>query len=515
LENQRHGRLEMKIFRNQQIKEIDDYTIKSEPIASSDLMERAAEQLRRWFTGTFDRSRRVIIFAGPGNNGGDGLALARLLSGDRYNIEVFFVKISGKISDDWNHNYQRLKNETSVSLSTIEKIEQFPFLTSDDIVVDAIFGSGLTRPVEGTAGLVIRKINQTGSIIISIDIPSGLFGEDNSSNDPETIVHADFTLSFEFPKLSFMFSENAVFIGEWNILPIGLSRNAIRNTKTPYFYIDSSYISSLLKKREKFDHKGKYGHGLLIAGSYGKIGAAILGARAALRTGIGLVTCHVPGCGYQVIQTSVPEAMALTDKNETICSDIGFSDSFDAAGIGPGIGTDNITRKALHAFLLKPVKPLVVDADAINILGLNKKWLSLLPEGTILTPHVREFERIAGKTGNSYLRLERQIEFAAKYNCIVVLKGAHSTIVTPDGKVYFNSTGNPGMATAGSGDVLTGMMLSLLAQGYSPENASVIGVYLHGLAGDIAATKSGYEAIIASDIIDNTGNAFLKVKSSL
>jgi ADP-dependent NAD(P)H-hydrate dehydratase / NAD(P)H-hydrate epimerase len=505
----------MKIFRTHQIKEIDDYTIKNEPIASFDLMERAADQLQRWYTRTFDRSGRAVIFAGPGNNGGDGIALARLLSANRFNVEVFFVKASDKTSDDWNINYQRLEKETSVPFNTIESIDHFPFISSDDILIDAIFGSGLSRPVEGLASLVIKKINQTGNVVISIDIPSGLFGEDNISNKPETIVRADHTLSFEFPKLSFMFGENAGFVGEWIVLHIGLSKNAIINTQTPYQYTEDNFVLPLLKNRQKFDHKGKYGHGLLIAGSHGKIGASVLGARAALRTGIGLITCHVPACGYQVIQTSLPEAMAIADKNESIISDSLPLETFNAAAIGPGIGTDQVTQNALHAYLKKCLIPLVIDADGINILGLNKEWLAELPIGTILTPHVKEFERIAGKTENSYQRLERQAEFAAEHNCVVILKGAHTSVATPDGKAYFNSTGNPGMATAGSGDVLTGMILSLIAQGYSPENASVIGVYLHGLAGDIASSKSCYESIIASDIIDNTGNAFLKLRASV
>jgi NAD(P)H-hydrate epimerase len=505
----------MKIFRSQQIKEIDKLTIENEPIASVDLMERAADQLLRWFIRTFDRSRRIIVFAGPGNNGGDGIALARLLSVNRFSAEVFFVKISGKTTDDWNYNYQRLEKETSVIFNTIENIGLFPFISSEDVIIDAIFGSGLTRPAEGLAGQVIRKINLTGSVIVSIDIPSGLFGEDNSTNNPETIVCADFTLSFEFPKLCFMFGENAGFVGDWSILPIGLNSHAIRKTLTPYFLLEDNYIFPMLKKRHKFDHKGKYGHGILVAGSFGKMGAAILGAKAALRTGIGLITCHVPGCGYQVMQTSLPEAMVSVDKNEKYCSEIEAVDLYDAIGIGPGIGTDPATQKIFHTLLLNHNKPLIIDADGINILGANKKWLSELPAGTILTPHVKEFERITGKAENSFIRLEKQIEFASKYKCIVVLKGAYSSIAAPDGKVFFNSTGNPGMATAGSGDVLTGIILSLLSQGYSPEDASLTGVYLHGLAGDAAAAKEGYESIIASDIIDNIGNAFLKVKSTI
>lgn len=504
----------MKIFRVEQIKEIDGYTIKNEPIASVDLMERAASQLLRWYTRSFDRSRPVIIFVGPGNNGGDGLALARLLSVNRFNTEVHYIQFTNKTSGDWNINRQRLEKETTVPFKTIERIDQLPFISSGDVVVDAIFGSGLTRPSEGLAAGVIKQLNSLECIVISIDVPSGLFGEDNSSNNHESIVRADFTLSFQFPKLSFMFAENAKYVGEWTVLPINLNSNAIRNTQTPYSLLENDSISPLLKKRNKFDHKGNFGHALLVAGSSGKMGSAVLGAKAALRTGLGLITCHVPSCGNSVVQTALPEAMVRVDNSERFISDIQHIDPYDAIGIGPGIGTDPATQKAFHTFLLNRNKPLIIDADGINILGLNKKWLSALPNETVLTPHIKEFERVTGETGNSFTRLEKQIEFSNKYNCIVVLKGACTSVVTPKGKAYFNSTGNPGMATAGSGDVLTGIILSLLAQGYSPENASVTGVFLHGLAGDIAAAKSGYESIIASDIIDNIGNAFIKIRSS-
>jgi NAD(P)H-hydrate epimerase len=504
----------MKIFRSDQIREIDQFTIKNEPIASVELMERAAGQLFKWYTRNFDRSRRVIIFAGPGNNGGDGLALARLLSSSRYNVEVFYIMTSGKTSEDWNTNFQRLERESSVIFNTIDDLEKFPVIGFDDVVVDAIFGTGLRRPAEGLAELVIKRINQIDCTVISIDIPSGLFGEDNSTNNPEAIITADFTLSFQFPKLSFMFAENDKYVGEWSVLPIGLNRNVIRNTETPYTFLENDYVLSMLRRRKKFDHKGNYGHGLLIAGSYGKMGAAIMGAKAALRTGIGLVTCHIPTCGNQVIQTALPEAMVQVDKDERIISELDNIEPFNAIGIGPGIGTDPVTQEALHKLLLFRSRPTVIDADAINILGMNIKWLPALPQDTIITPHIKEFERIAGKTGNSFQRLEKQIEFARKYNCYVVLKGACTSIATPEGKILFNSTGNPGMATAGSGDVLTGIILSLLAQGYSPENAAVAGVFIHGLSGDLAAAKSGYESIIASDIIDNIGNAFLKIRSS-
>ncbi|NLJ42932.1 MAG: NAD(P)H-hydrate dehydratase [Bacteroidales bacterium] len=503
----------MKIFRTDQIKRIDELTILNEPVRSVDLMERAAEQLLRWIVRNFDRTRRMLVFTGPGNNGGDGLALARLLSANRFVAEVFNVKISDKTSDDWNFNYQRLINETPVIFNSLENSEQFPFVGHDDIIIDAIFGSGLTRPVTGLASEIIKKINHSGSVVVSVDIPSGLFGEDNSANDPDSIVKAGYTLSFEFPKLSFMFPENARYTGEWTILPIGLHKGAVMSAETPYYFIEEDFVSSLLKKRQKFDHKGKFGHGLLVAGSYGRIGAAVLSAKAALKTGMGLLTCHVPGCGYQILQSTVPEAMVRTDKDDSKVTEIGGTDIYDSLGIGPGIGTGEETQKALHSFLLNRNKPIVIDADGLNILGMNSKWLSALSENCVLTPHLKEFDRIAGNSGNSYARLERQIEFSSRYNCVVLLKGAYSSVVTPDGKVSFNSTGNPGMATAGSGDVLTGIILSLLAQGYQPGTAAIVGAYLHGLAGDIAASETGMEALTASDIIENIGNAFLKLKN--
>jgi len=504
----------MKIFRSEQIKQIDEFTIRNEPVASVDLMERAAAQLFRWYIRTFDRSRKVVIITGPGNNGGDGLALARQLSVNRFNIEVLNVKFTEKTSPDWNINRERLENETQVPFRNIEDEGQIPFISIDDIIIDSIFGSGLTRPVEGLAAAVIRTINLAGCTVVSVDIPSGLFGEDNSKNNPENIVRADFTLSFQFPKLSFMFAENARYLGEWTVLPIGLSNTAIRNTQSPYSYLEAEYILPLLRKRNKFDHKGNFGHGILFAGSYGKMGAAVLGARAALSTGIGLVTCHIPSCGNIILQTAVPEAMVRLDENEKLLSDTRSVDSYDAVGIGPGIGTEKVTQKALHNLLLVRNKPFVIDADALNILGQNKLWLSALPANSILTPHPREFERIADKTENGYARLEKQLEFASGFNSIVILKGANTSIATPQGKVYFNSTGNPGMATAGSGDALTGIILSLLGQGYTPENAAVAGVFLHGMAGDIAAARSGYESMTASDIINNIGNAFIKIRSN-
>jgi NAD(P)H-hydrate epimerase len=361
---------------------------------------------------------------------------------------------------------------------------------------------------------VIKLINQVDATVISIDIPSGLFGEDNSINDYNSIVSADYTLSFQFPKISFMFAENAEYLGEWVILPLGLSSNAIRNEISPYFFLERGDVAPLIKKRNKFDHKGIFGHGIIFSGSFGKMGAAILSAEAALRTGAGLITCHVPACGVSIVQSAFPEAMVEPDRNEKHLSEIGNTDTFSAVGIGPGIGTEPESQRALYKLLEVCKKPMVIDADALNILSLNKSWFSLIPERSILTPHPKEFERLAGLSDNSYSRLNRQIEFSKEHKCIVILKGAYTSISTPEGNVYFNSTGNPGMATGGSGDVLTGIILSFLAQGYRAEDAAITGVYLHGLAGDIASEELCQESIIASDIIKSIGKAFNKLRLS-
>lgn len=505
----------MKIFRSDQIREIDEFTIKNEPISSTGLMERAAMQLFSWIAGRYGRGEHFVVFTGPGNNGGDGLALARMLSLNEYSVDVYYVNISEKKSADWETNFHRIENETNVKVVYLNSADQFPVITSDEIIIDGIFGSGLTRCVSGLAGEIIRKINSSDyKLIISIDIPSGLFGEDNKGNSSDNIIKANFTLSFQFPKLSFMFADNAPCLGEWYILPIGLHKNAILNTVTPYNYLVNENILALLKKRKKFDHKGNFGHGLLISGSIGKMGAAVLGAGAAMRTGIGLITCHVPSCGNIILQCSVPEAMISIDKSERYISSIPEPGVYNAVGIGPGLGTEPETMKAVYSLLTQCKKPVVIDADALNIISMNKDWLSLIPGGAILTPHVKEFERLTGKTWDCFTRLQKQQEFSEKYNCVVVLKGAHTSVSSPENIVQFNSTGNPGMATGGSGDVLTGIILSLLAQGYDSYNAAVLGVYLHGVAGDIAAGKSSYESIIASDIINSIGEGFNKIRET-
>lgn len=503
----------MKIFPSRQIKEIDYYTIENEPVSSADLMERAALMVFEWIIRNFERSGRFVIFAGPGNNGGDALVLARFLDAAGFNSEVHYVHFSDKVSADWELNRNRLVAGGYRYFYTLESSDQFPVICPEDVIIDGIFGSGLTRIPGGLASEVIGLINQSQGTIVSIDIPSGLFGEDNSRNKTDNIVKAHITLCFQFPRLSFMFAETLPFTGKWHILPIGLHPAALRNFPTPYYYTEPGDIVSLIKERRKFDHKGNYGHGLLISGSKSKTGAAILAARAALRSGIGLITCRVPSGSCAIIQTSLPEAMIQPDTDENIITGADDTVEFNAIGVGPGIGTGEETQKAVCELIKNCTKPMVIDADAINILSLHKEWIPSIRPGTILTPHPKEFERLAGKFADGYARLTGQIAFSKTYKCTVVLKGAHTSVSLPDGTVHFNSTGNPGMATAGSGDVLTGIILSLLAQGYTPENAAITGVCLHGLAGDFAAEKLGYDSLIASDIIENIGNSYDKIRN--
>lgn len=504
----------MKVFSVDQIRELDALTILHEPITSVDLMERAAKQCFNWLEARLPREKPYIIFCGPGNNGGDGLVIARLLAQKRRSVEVFLVKISEKSSDDFNINLEHLKKNPKVSITEIRKGDPIPSIGENNIIIDAIFGSGLTRPVSGWIAEIITHINNSIAFKkIAIDIPSGLFGDDNRNNDG-AVIKADVTLTFQFPKSSFFFAENAQYTGEWFVLPIGLHPKSVSETETKNWFLEKDDCRILLRPKSKFSHKGTFGHALLLAGSYGKMGAAILASRAALRAGAGLVTAHVPSKGYQIIQTAVPEIMTTIDRETDYISEIPDIGNFNAIGIGPGIGMAAETQKALKVLIQEANLPLVIDADALNILGENKTWLAFLTPNTILTPHPKEFERMAGKASGGYDRWQKQIEFSRKFNVYVVLKGAFTTISCPDGSTYFNSTGNPGMATAGSGDVLTGIILGLKAQGYSSREACIIGVYMHGLAGDFAANQKSREGMIASDIMEFLGKAWKSMKTS-
>lgn len=500
-----------KIFISSEIKEIDKYTIDNEPIASVDLMERAAIGLFDGITRIYSDYYRFKVFAGPGNNGGDAIALARLLYGKAYKVELFVVRISDNLSVDAEINLKRLEELASVNIYFITDVTQIPVFTKDDVVVDGLFGTGLSRPVKGLCKEVIENINNSQAEVVSIDTPSGLMAEDNSTNIENSIIQANYTMSIEFPKLSFLFPENEIYVGKVMVIPIGLHPNIIHSKPTDYNLLLRNDLIAKVKWVSRFAHKGNMGHSLLISGSYGKMGASVLASRACLRTGIGLLTVHIPEKGYQIMQTAVPEAMVDVDSSETIFSDDVVVEKYKSIAIGPGIGTDESTYLAIKTLLEKYRYPMVFDADAINLISMHWDLKALIPKGSVLTPHPGEFARLVGTSANSYERLGKQIAFAKQYSVTIVVKGAFTTIVTPDGRCYFNTTGNPGMATAGSGDVLTGVILALLSQGYEPENAAQLGVYLHGLSGDIAASVKGERSLIASDIVDFMGDSWKKL----
>jgi len=500
----------IKIFTSEQVRKADAYTIHNEPVSSIELMERAAVSCVNWMTNFNDISiKRLLVFCGPGNNGGDGLGIARLLQEKQIPVTVFLSNDQVKVSEDFSVNLQRAK-ESGVDIRFGNSFE-WSSITENTIIIDALFGSGLSKPIDGEYKEMVEKINNSPCIKIAIDIPSGLFADKPADLNNSTIVKADYTLSFQFPKLAFLFPENEYITGEWHILPIRLHPDFIRNEPCKNYLIEYSDAKDILKPRSKFSHKGTFGHAFLIGGSKGKMGASVLMGKSCIRSGAGLVTVHLPKCGYGIIQTAAPEIMVSIDPDEDECTFLPHLDSYTAIAAGPGLGTGKNSAAMLKHLIQEVRVSILLDADALNILSDNPTWLAFLPKGTVLTPHPGEFARLAGKTSNSFDRLEILRAFCIKYSLNIVLKGAYTVICSPSGNCYFNTTGNPGMATGGSGDVLTGIITGLLAQGYSPTEACILGVYLHGLAGDLAAESSGYEALIAGDIIDNIGKGFMEL----
>lgn len=504
----------MKILTCTQQKEADAYTIANNDILSINLMEKAASLIANEICKRWDQSHRIVVFAGAGNNGGDAVAVARMLFTKNYNVEVYLFNIKGTISEDCMTNIKRLQECGFTAYHEISNSFDPPKLFEEDVVIDGLFGSGLNKPLSGGFASVVQYINASSAQVVSIDIPSGLMGEDNSNNSRQNIIHADLTLSIQLPKLAFLFPENEDIVGEWKLLDIGISPEFIRQTDTPYIITEAQDVSQFIKPRKRFAYKNNFGHALLIAGSNGMAGASVLAARACLRSGTGLLTVHVPVCNHDILQTAVPEAIVQNDVHELYFAEPVDLDNYQAIAIGPGIGQEEETALATLDQLADCYIPAVLDADAINILSSHRNYLNRLPKGSILTPHIGELERIIGKCNNSFERLTKAKELAAYLQCYMVVKGAYTVVITPQGKFYFNPTGNPGMATGGSGDVLTGIILALLAQGYQPENAARLGVYVHGLAGDIACRRMGEISLTASDIIDALPEAW-KVLSEI
>ncbi len=503
----------MKIFNTRDIKEIDKLTIENEPVSSVDLMERAAMGCADWIKIHYSKVQPFIIFTGPGNNGGDGWAIARILTNYGFSaVSVYHLDISPVLSPDTETNRDRLIRQGKVVIKNISGTVDLPVLQSDNVLIDALFGSGLSRPLEGLTAELIAHLNSSGCPIISIDLPSGLMGEENHPGN--IIIKAQTTLTFQFPKRSFFYAENNRYTGTWHVINIGLHPLAIREKHSEFQYITLDDMAGIIPNRARFSHKGLFGHALLIAGCYGMTGAAILAARSCLRSGTGLLTTHLPGKCYEIAQTAVPESIFSIDKHAEVFSGITNISKYSAVGVGPGLGTSNESTSGLLTLLKSCSIPLVLDADALNILSAHPEYLAQLPENTILTPHPGEFDRLFGKSDDGMKRNRLQIQKSKELKVIIILKGAFSSITLPDGTCCFNSTGNPGMATGGSGDVLTGVILSFLSQRFTPANAAITGTFIHGLAGDLAAEEKGQQSLIASDIIENLSLAFKKIREN-
>ncbi|TGE17215.1 NAD(P)H-hydrate dehydratase [Hymenobacter elongatus] len=501
----------MKILTAAQTRQADAATIREQTITSEALMERAATAFTGWLMArqTPAEAGEILVFCGPGNNGGDGLAVARLLHQAAYHVQVYLLP-ADRYSPDFQANQRSLP--ATVPRTTLDAAA-LPTIAVDALVIDALFGTGLSRPLAGVAAAVVAHLNQARARVVAIDIPSGLFADAPQPADAP-VMRARHTVGFELPKLAFLLPQNAAFVGQWPVVPIGLSSQFLAQAASKLYFVDAAFLAGRLPRRATFGHKGTYGHALLLAGSRGKIGAALLAAQACLRSGVGLLTVRTPACGYDVLQTAAPEAMALTDPSSDYLSELPDLKPYSAVGIGPGIGQAESTKQVLTQLLREAQVPLVLDADALNLLGADPGLLALLPADSVLTPHPREFERLTSPARDDYHRLELLRAFCHAHGCYVVLKGAYSCLGTPTGELYFNSTGNPGMATGGSGDVLTGVLTALRAQQLPPLDAALLAMYAHGRAGDLAARNTGQAGLVAGDITQFLGPAFEELTTS-
>ena len=503
----------MKLFTAEQIKAIDAYTIANEPISSLDLMTRATQACVRRLVKLLQPDDNLLVLCGKGNNGGDGLAIARFLLQNQRTLLVAVVNYGAAFSADAATQCALLQERYPSCIIEINEITNLATILSSKkfVVLDALFGIGINRPVEGLAAEVIDCVNTCAINIISIDVPSGL-QIDEPTKETKHVMRANLCLTFQFPKLALLMPQNGIFAADFELLNIGLHPKAIEAIQTQHFYVTKQLVSSLLKKRHKFAHKGTYGHALLLAGGKCKSGAAMLAAKACLRSGAGLLTLHSVKETLQANLVALPEAMSSEDNCSTHIADLGALEKYNAVAIGPGIGTHDDTGAVLKKLLHYNRGALLLDADALNILSDNKTWLNFLPPNSILTPHPKEFEKLTEKHHDDFERLKALKLFSMTYKCIVVLKGAHTAIAMPDGHVFFNSSGNAGLAKGGSGDVLTGIILGLLARGYNAPQAALIGTFVHGYAADLLLKKNSMESLLASDVIDKLGVAFRKLE---
>lgn len=493
----------MKIFTASQINECDKITIENESVSSLILMERASQSVVSWIVNHCPKEN-FYIFCGNGNNGGDGFAMARMLYQKGFGVYVFIDKSKEKFSEDAKINLERIKEISGIDIYDFDDVKNFNF-KENSVVIDAIFGTGLNEKLEGKSENVIGFLNTLKLYKIAIELPSGIFADKDLEGD-STVFKADVTLSFQFWKQSFLHPETGKFCGKIHILDIGLSPQYIDETPTGNFIIDEKLISKIYQPRNDFSHKGNFGKTCIVAGSFGKIGAAVLATKSALKSGSGLTFALAPKCGYSILQTTCPEAMYLYG-GEDFINNFEIENDF-TCGIGPGLGTDPETEDTFLNFLKTYNNALVLDADALNLLTKNLENLESIPKNSIITPHSKEFERLFGKTKNSFERLKLAKEKANELGIYIILKDHHTQVITPENEVFYNITGNSGMAKGGSGDVLLGIITSLLSQKYSPKNAAIFGVWLHGKAGNLASNELSKEAMLPSDLIENLGEVF-------
>lgn len=496
----------MKILTSTQIKECTSKFIQSEMITSLELMGKSALACFEWLKNRYSSEYNYYIFCGKGNNGGDGLALATLLNNENFNVEAFIIQSSSDFSEDTQTNFDKYPK----SVYFIEG-DDFEVTEEKAIIIDALFGIGLNKKLEGEAEKIVSKLNEINAIKISIDIPSGLFA-DSLPEENQIVFRADETLTFEFYKRSFLHPEAAQYAGKINVLDIGLDKNLIEKEETDNYLIECDLFKKNYKKRSPFSNKGNFGKAVILGGSYGKMGSITLSTLSALRVGTGLVFTGAPEYGSLVHQTLAPEAMFFSCGDKYI-EDIQIPFENYTIGIGPGLGTEVLTKIAFEKMLENENNPMVLDADALNIISESKDLLNIVPKYSIITPHPKEFERLFGKTNSTLEQYELARKKAKEYEIVIVIKGHNTAILLPDGFCYYNATGNAGMAKGGSGDVLTGIITGLLAQGYDSKLAAILGVYIHGKAGDYAYEKFSQEAMTAQSIIQCLSNVFLEINN--
>lgn len=493
----------MKILSASQISLADDVTVSNQQIASIDLMERAAGAFVEAFMKDFATFANLIhIFCGPGNNGGDGLAIGRILI--EFGLKVKIYAIGNSKSKDFLINRKRL-SDINIPLMPFHD-DTTIYIAPDDLIIDAIFGIGLNRNPTGNFKRAINILNNSRAIICSVDIPSGLFAE-KAVTDKESVVKADIVFTFQMPKFAFFLPDSSEFIKDFKIIDIGLDEDFIESSPHLAQIITHSQAKALLRKRNKFGHKGTFGHLGVVGGSFGKIGSIILSSKAAFRTGAGMVTAIVPKCGYEIVQTAIPEVMTITDSSENDLESAIVPDFIDCLAVGMGMGTSEKAQSFLENLLRIQNRPILIDADGLNCLAKNSWLLNLIPKNSVLTPHPKELERLIGKWDDDFQKIEKARSFSVKYSVVVLIKGAYSMTIYHD-SIYINSTGNPGMATAGSGDTLSGIIAGLLAQGYDSLSATVLGTYIHGMAGDLAASEGDENSVMAGDLIEYLPRVF-------